>query len=194
MKNSDLAIKIKELRTRKGLSQEELSKSCGLSLRTIQRIENGETEPRGDTLKRLAFALNVTPDDLIDWAEQEDSRFLALLNLSAFSYIAFPILGIIIPLAIWVPKKDKIKYLDDTGRKLLNFQISWSICLFLIYILIFSSTIFHFRIGGIFGGIKKLIFIIMAFYLFNGVLIVINTVRSLMKKQVIYQPAIPFLR
>lgn len=194
MKNSDLAIKIKELRTRKSLSQEELSKSCGLSLRTIQRIENGETDPRGDTLKRLAFALNVTPDDLIDWAEQEDSRFLALLNLSAFSYIAFPILGIIIPLAIWVLKKDKIKYLDDTGRKLLNFQISWSICLFLIYILIFGSTIFHFRIGRIFGGIEKLIFIIMAFYLFNGVMIVIHTVRSLLKKQVIYQPAIPFLR
>lgn len=194
MKNSDLAIKIRELRTRKGLSQEELSKSCGLSLRTIQRIENGETEPRGDTLKRLSFALNVTPDDLIDWAEHEDSRFLALLNLSAFSYIAFPILGIIIPLAIWVLKKDKIKYLDDTGRKLVNFQISWSICLFLIYILVFGSTIFHFRIGRVFGGIEKLIFIIMAFYLFNGVLIVINTVLSLSKKQVIYQPAIPFLR
>ena len=51
MKNLELSKKIKELRTRKGLSQEELSEEAGLSLRTIQRIENGETEPRSDSLK-----------------------------------------------------------------------------------------------------------------------------------------------
>jgi transcriptional regulator with XRE-family HTH domain len=46
---TEMAIRIKELRTRRGFSQEELSERTGLSLRTIQRIENGETEPRGDT-------------------------------------------------------------------------------------------------------------------------------------------------
>ena len=69
MKNFDLAKKIKELRSRKGYSQDDLAEYSQLSLRTIQRIENGETEPRGDTLKRLAKALNVTPDEMIDWAE-----------------------------------------------------------------------------------------------------------------------------
>uniref|UniRef100_UPI0030F528A3 helix-turn-helix domain-containing protein n=1 Tax=uncultured Wocania sp. TaxID=2834404 RepID=UPI0030F528A3 len=71
MKNKNLANRVKELRKRKGFSQEELTEISGLSLRTIQRIENGETEPRGDTFKRLANALNVTPDELIDWTLQE---------------------------------------------------------------------------------------------------------------------------
>ena len=66
MKKTELARRIKELRNRKGFSQEELSEKSGLSLRTIQRIENGETEPRGDSLKRLSVAFEVNPDDLID--------------------------------------------------------------------------------------------------------------------------------
>jgi transcriptional regulator with XRE-family HTH domain len=66
MKNIDLGIKIKGLRTRKGFSQEELAGNAGLSLRTIQRIENNETEARGDTLIRLAAALNTTPDELVE--------------------------------------------------------------------------------------------------------------------------------
>ena len=54
--------KIKDLRKRRGLSQEELAEKSGLSLRTIQRIENGETDPRGDSLRRLAAALETSPD------------------------------------------------------------------------------------------------------------------------------------
>ncbi|MCK5442941.1 MAG: helix-turn-helix transcriptional regulator [Maribacter sp.] len=60
MKNKDLAKKIKELRKRSGISQELLAENSGLSLRTIQRIENGETQPTGDSIKRLSSALNVT--------------------------------------------------------------------------------------------------------------------------------------
>lgn len=41
MKNKILAKKVKELRKRKGYSQEELAEKSGLSLRTVQRIENG---------------------------------------------------------------------------------------------------------------------------------------------------------
>jgi transcriptional regulator with XRE-family HTH domain len=41
MKNKILAKKGKELRKRKGYSQEELAEKSGLSLRTVQRIENG---------------------------------------------------------------------------------------------------------------------------------------------------------
>lgn len=45
MKNTELAQKIKELRTRKGLSQEKLAETAQINLRTVQRIEAGETEP-----------------------------------------------------------------------------------------------------------------------------------------------------
>ena len=50
---------VKKIRTEKGLSQEDLSEKSELSLRTIQRLENGESEPRGDTLKRLTNALEL---------------------------------------------------------------------------------------------------------------------------------------
>jgi transcriptional regulator with XRE-family HTH domain len=81
MKNKELASRIKELRNRKGLSQEELSEKSGLSLRTIQRIENAETEPLGDSLKRLAMAFDVAPEEIIDWQIQEDQSYLSLMSL-----------------------------------------------------------------------------------------------------------------
>ena len=124
MKNRQMAQKIKELRNRKGFSQEQLAETAKINLRTVQRIEGGETEPRGDTLKRIAHALNVAPDELIDWIEQEDKLFLVFLNISALCFIAFPLLGIIVPLAIWVLRKDKIKNINETGKRLINFQIT----------------------------------------------------------------------
>ncbi len=62
--------KIKELREQNGLSQEELSETSGISLRTIQRIENGESVPRGSTLKTIATSLNVSSDLLINAPEE----------------------------------------------------------------------------------------------------------------------------
>jgi len=107
MENSELQKRVKDLKIRQELSQEELSYKSGLSLRTIQRIENGESIPRGDTLKRLSIALQSTPDDLIDWQIKVDKNILKILNLSQLGFLAFPILGIIIPLAIWILKKTK---------------------------------------------------------------------------------------
>ena len=43
MNKNLLGLRIKELRKQKGMSQEFLAEESGLSLRTIQRIENGET-------------------------------------------------------------------------------------------------------------------------------------------------------
>lgn len=59
MGNPIISSSIKEIRINKKLSQEELSERSGLSLRTIQRLENGESVPRGDTLKRLTNALEL---------------------------------------------------------------------------------------------------------------------------------------
>lgn len=66
-----MQLKIKELRESKGLSQEELCEDSGISLRTIQRIENGESVPRGSTLKTIASSLNVSPDLLINSSQGE---------------------------------------------------------------------------------------------------------------------------
>ena len=53
------AERILAIRTSKGLSQELLAEQSGVSLRTIQRVEQGETVPRGHTMQALATALAV---------------------------------------------------------------------------------------------------------------------------------------
>lgn len=72
MENQNLAQGVKELRKRKALSQDELAKSAGLSLRTVQRVENGETIPTGETLKRIAAVLEVAPDELLGFTSEKE--------------------------------------------------------------------------------------------------------------------------
>ena len=137
MDKSLLALRLKELRNQKGMSQEVLADESGLSLRTIQRIENGETNPTGDSLKRLSNALNVNPDELVDWAIKEDKRYLTFLNLSALTFLFFPLLGILVPFILWTSRKGKIKNINKLGKDLINFEITWTMMLFFIPLLLF---------------------------------------------------------
>ena len=72
MTNEKLAQGVKVLRKDKAFSQEELAKLSGLSLRTIQRIEKGETTPTGETLKRLSNVLEVSTRELLEWNTTSD--------------------------------------------------------------------------------------------------------------------------
>lgn len=189
MKHKDLAKRVKELRKRTGMSQELLAENSGLSLRTVQRIENGETQPTGDSIKRLSGALNVSPNELIDWQIIEDSKALLLLNLSQLGFIAFPILGILIPLIIWTSKKDKIKDVDHVGKSILNFQISWTLLLFLLVIGLLISSKLE-LISMSFAGILITISIM---YFLNFTVVVYNTLRYHNGKPAKYQPAFRFL-
>lgn len=58
---SEYGRRIKEMRIKRGLSQEELAELSKVNLRTIQRIENNETSPRGKTLKLIYEALELEP-------------------------------------------------------------------------------------------------------------------------------------
>ncbi|MCE7996817.1 MAG: helix-turn-helix domain-containing protein [Roseivirga sp.] len=138
MNNKELTRRLKELRKRKGFSQEELAEKTGLSLRTIQRIENGETEPRSDSLKRLSRAFDIPADEIIDWTIKEDRGFLMSLNLSGLIAVLFPILGILVTLMMWLSKKDKVHGAKQLGRSILNFQITLTV----LYLLGSISTIF----------------------------------------------------
>jgi transcriptional regulator with XRE-family HTH domain len=60
--------KIKELRLAKGMSQEELAAATGISLRTIQRIEQEHVVPRAYSLKKIALALDINFDELYQQA------------------------------------------------------------------------------------------------------------------------------
>ena len=65
METKDLAKNLKKLRTSRGMSQEYLADESRVSLRTIQRIENNESEPTGETIKRIAIALDIALTELI---------------------------------------------------------------------------------------------------------------------------------
>tara|TARA_R110000744_G_C19178915_1_gene542509 strand:+ start:27 stop:632 length:606 start_codon:yes stop_codon:yes gene_type:complete len=200
MKNGNLAKRVKELRKRNGLSQEELTENSGLSLRTIQRIENGETQPTGDTLKRIAKALNVTPNELVDWTIMEDKGFLKALNLSALTFLFFPILGILVPLIMWISKKDKLKDLNKIGRDVINFEITWTVLLFLGFLLNAVYMAYYWETNGvvsassILSSVRFNIFFLIFMYLFNLVFVIFNTVLIDRNKQVRYFPKINFLR
>lgn len=200
MKNGNLANRVKELRKRNGLSQEALTENSGLSLRTIQRIENGETQPTGDTLKRIAKALNVTPNELVDWTIMEDKGFLKALNLSALTFLFFPILGILVPLIMWISKKDKLKDLNKIGRDIINFEITWTVLLFLGFLLNAVYMAYYWETNGVVSASSILtsvrfnMFFLIFMYLFNLVFVIFNTVLIARDKEVRYFPKINFIR
>lgn len=66
-------FRVREVAKERGINQEELSKSSGVKLSTVQRIwqNKGASEPRASTMRSLAAALGVTIDDLYnpDWSD-----------------------------------------------------------------------------------------------------------------------------
>lgn len=60
-----IARNIKKYRGKLGISQDKLSKLAGITLHTITKIESGATsDPRIETVKKIADALGVSLDDL----------------------------------------------------------------------------------------------------------------------------------
>jgi transcriptional regulator with XRE-family HTH domain len=115
---------IKELRVKKGMTQEELAQKTELSARTIQRIENGEVDPRAYTLQMIAKALEV---DFSLFAEEAsdtekeldiDSKrtWLAIIHLSGILPLFFP------TIIIWNRKKAEIKEMTEHYRAVIAFQ------------------------------------------------------------------------
>ncbi|MFY0594381.1 DUF4870 domain-containing protein [Roseivirga sp.] len=206
MSKDSLMQKITELRKRKGYSQELLAENSGLNLRTIQRIEKGETIPRGDTLRKLALAFDVSPEEFSDWTYEENNGYLISLNISALAGLIFPVLGILIPMIFWFQKKDKIQGVKDLGRRVLNFQFTLTLLLFLCFIAQVVMMTYAFDsiqdsgnvspnlvAGGIKDGLRFFLLMYLTLNIGNIVMILFNTHRINKGKKVIY-PYIPFIK
>ncbi|MBT30264.1 MAG: hypothetical protein CMO01_11440 [Thalassobius sp.] len=114
-------VRLKELREHKGLSQEELSEKTGVSLRTIQRIESGESVPRGSTLRHITSSLDVEPDYFnttpleaktdavrLDASERQRNTIKFPWYLLGFTFIGGALgflLGVLIRIMHFVPDK-----------------------------------------------------------------------------------------
>jgi len=116
--------KLTEHREKLNLTQEELSKKSGISVRTIQRIESG-IDPKGYTLKALAKSLDINEKDLIknnDLNQEPNSNLVNLINLSSLIVVFIPIASFVLPLIITLIKKQ----LNSLTRQIITIQILWS--------------------------------------------------------------------
>ena len=67
-----IGMRIKELRKRKGWSQDELCHHAGLKREYLSRVENEHTTPALSTLRRIASALQVSLSHLVDIPDHEE--------------------------------------------------------------------------------------------------------------------------
>lgn len=193
MNQPDLGLKVTELRQQKGLTQEKLGEYCDVSTRTIQRIENGEVEPRSFTRNSLS---NILEFDLGRESTGYTDLWLALLHLSSVVCIVF------IPLLLWSWKKNESYKIDRQGRDVLNFQITITLVLFAFTLMLMVAPAVWLMVQqldgdpGIVGDIFTLLppIPILLIGLFTSYQAVMNTVRALSDKPVHYPLSIPFIR
>jgi transcriptional regulator with XRE-family HTH domain len=62
----ELHKKIKQLRKKKELSQQEFADKIGLHISYVSRLENGHSQPSIDVLKKLTKLFEVTADYLLN--------------------------------------------------------------------------------------------------------------------------------
>ena len=58
------------LRRRRFMTQTDLAKKVGVSMKTVQSWEGGRSQPRLRHIPQLAEALGVPPEDLLETLEQ----------------------------------------------------------------------------------------------------------------------------
>jgi transcriptional regulator with XRE-family HTH domain len=102
MKQPELGIKINEIRNQRSITQKEISESCNIDIRTIQRIESGDVTPRISTLKLIANALSCDMR-IFNGDSQENTNYishkvlLVLFVLGIFYFISWVLFSPIIP-------------------------------------------------------------------------------------------------
>ncbi|MDO3696040.1 helix-turn-helix transcriptional regulator [Wenyingzhuangia sp. chi5] len=110
MKQPELGQKVLELRKEKGLTQEELVEKCNINVRTLQRIESGEVNPRSFTIKLIFNALDydttenltketnqlkVNLDNFVEKIHRQIQNINYMKNSKLFFYNYFLATGII---------------------------------------------------------------------------------------------------
>lgn len=119
-------------RKRKAWTQEQLSEESGVAVRTIQRIENAKVEPQLQTLSLLADALDLDVQELSHasfFSEKKqkaapEKKWILILHLSPITGFIIPFANLIIPLILWVFKKEDHPLYDEHGRAVVNFHLS----------------------------------------------------------------------
>jgi transcriptional regulator with XRE-family HTH domain len=68
-----LGAAIRELREKRGVTQEDLAHDAGVTVGTLSLIERGRSNPAWGTVKRIAAALDMKMGDLAKRADKIES-------------------------------------------------------------------------------------------------------------------------
>lgn len=68
-----LGKRIREIRVKRGLSQEKLSELCGISSRHISEMERGESNPSFQVLEQITMSLGIALPELLHFEHQNSS-------------------------------------------------------------------------------------------------------------------------
>lgn len=95
MNRRELGERVRELRERRGFTQERLAEGSGLSPDTVGRLERGDFSPTFDTMCKLAEGLSVPRSVLMveDYDEEDDLAILIRRLPQPFRAIAVAMLG-----------------------------------------------------------------------------------------------------
>ena len=120
---NSISEKIIETRKLRGYSQEELASLAKVNLRTVQRIENNENEPRGKTLSLIAKALGLNVEELNKPKNEKRDVLTKIINLFFLLVLNLIIASTSGLLTLGAPAKLEIR----TGAFLLSFFIPFFI-------------------------------------------------------------------
>lgn len=110
---------------------------------------------------------------------KKDNQLLVLTHLSQFIDLITGIGGFIVPLIIWLIKKDEVEGMDEHGKAILNFRISM-----FLYILVCIPLVIFFGLG-ILG--------LVAIGLFYIIFPILNAVRASNEEEPNYPLSIRFI-
>lgn len=75
-------LKLKEIRLRKGLLQQDIAQILGVTQQAAGRYENEKRMLNQDQIVDLCLALEVTPDELLGYQEAYENYSKYLLSLA----------------------------------------------------------------------------------------------------------------
>lgn len=73
--------RVKELRKKKGYTQEHLAEILGIGVRSLGKIETGNSFPSTETLENLIRALNVSTVEIFDFEHLQPTENLKDLTI-----------------------------------------------------------------------------------------------------------------
>ena len=62
-------LRLRELRKRKGLTQENLAELLNIGVRSVGKIETGNSFPSTETMEKIIYVFEISPVELFDYGK-----------------------------------------------------------------------------------------------------------------------------